>query len=61
VQRVERQLAKLTAEEATLHDKMAADPTDYEGVAKLDARLRDVRAEKEDLELEWLKAAELAE
>ncbi|WP_098464478.1 ABC-F family ATP-binding cassette domain-containing protein [Isoptericola jiangsuensis] len=61
VQRVERQLARLTAEESTLHDRMAADPTDYEGVARLDARLREVLAEKEELELEWLEAAELAE
>jgi hypothetical protein len=52
-------LAKLAAEEKALHDKMAADPTDYEGVAALDARLRELTAEKDELEMAWLEAAEV--
>ena len=60
VQRVERRLSKIAAEEKDLHDKMAADPTDYAGVAALDARLRELSAEKEDLEMAWLEAAEVA-
>ncbi len=61
VQRLERRLTKLVEEEKQLHDKMAADPTDYEGVARLDARLRELLAEKDEVEMEWLEAAELAE
>ena len=61
VQRLERRLTKLVEEEKQLHDKMAADPTDYEGVARLDARLRELLAEKDEVEIEWLEAAELAE
>ncbi|WP_418276056.1 ABC-F family ATP-binding cassette domain-containing protein [Isoptericola jiangsuensis] len=61
VQRLEKQLGRLAQEEARLHDRMAADPTDFEATAKLDARLREVLAEKDELELEWLEAAELAE
>ncbi|WP_402374432.1 ABC-F family ATP-binding cassette domain-containing protein [Isoptericola rhizosphaerae] len=61
VQRLERRLTKLVEEEKQLHDKMAADPTDYEGVARLDARLRELLAEKDEVEMEWLEAAEIAE
>jgi ATP-binding cassette subfamily F protein uup len=61
VQRLEKQLTRLAAEESRLHEQMAADPTDFEATAKLDARLRELLAEKDELELEWLEAAELAE
>lgn len=57
---MERRLAKIADEEKRLHDEMAADPTDYEGVAALDARLRELLAEKEELEMAWLEAAEVA-
>ncbi|WP_277209457.1 ABC-F family ATP-binding cassette domain-containing protein [Isoptericola croceus] len=60
-QRLEKRLTRLAEEEKRLHEKMAADPTDYEGVAKLDARLRELLTEKDEVELEWLEAAELAE
>ncbi|MCA5892924.1 ATP-binding cassette domain-containing protein [Isoptericola sp. NEAU-Y5] len=60
IARVERRLAKVADEEKRLHEKMAADPTDYEGVATLDARLRELAAEKEELEMAWLEAAEVA-
>ncbi|MEG3614398.1 ABC-F family ATP-binding cassette domain-containing protein [Isoptericola haloaureus] len=61
VQRLEKQLARLTQEEARLHEQMAADPTDFEATARLDARLRELAAEKDDLEMQWLEAAELVE
>ncbi|WP_278235275.1 ABC-F family ATP-binding cassette domain-containing protein [Isoptericola sp. AK164] len=61
VQRLEKQLARLTQEEARLHEQMAADPTDFEATARLDARLRELTAEKDDLEMQWLEAAELVE
>ncbi|GAA4719916.1 ABC-F family ATP-binding cassette domain-containing protein [Isoptericola chiayiensis] len=61
VQRLEKQLARLTDEEARLHERMAADPTDFEATTKLDARLRELGAEKDELEMQWLEAAELAD
>ncbi|WP_407316516.1 ABC-F family ATP-binding cassette domain-containing protein [Isoptericola halotolerans] len=61
VQRLEKRLTRLAEEEARLHDQMAADPTDFEATAKLDARLRALLAEKDEVEMEWLEAAELAE
>ena len=39
---------------------MAADATNFEAVAELDAKLRELAEEKESLELEWLEAAEIA-
>ncbi|MDO8144018.1 ABC-F family ATP-binding cassette domain-containing protein [Isoptericola sp. 178] len=61
VQRLEKQLARLADEETRLHEQMAADPTDFEATARLDARLRALQAEKDELEMEWLEAAELVE
>jgi ATP-binding cassette subfamily F protein uup len=59
--RLERRLAKLDADEKKLHEQLAAAATDYARAAELDARLRDVLAEKEQIETDWLAAAELAE
>ena len=58
--RIERRLSRIADDEAKLHDKIAADPTNYDAVAELDAALRELAAEKESLELEWLEAAEIA-
>ena len=60
IARVERRLGKIADEEKALHEKIAADPTDYSAVAELDARLRELAQEKEELEMAWLKAAEVA-
>ncbi|SFK90493.1 ABC-F family ATP-binding cassette domain-containing protein [Geodermatophilus ruber] len=59
--RLERRLAKLTADEEKLHAEMAAAATDYAKVAELDTRLRAVLAEKDEVETDWLAAAEIAE
>ena len=61
VARIERRLAKLAENEKRLHEEMAEKATDFEALADLDARLREVVAEKEELEEEWLLAAEVAE
>jgi ATP-binding cassette subfamily F protein uup len=37
---------------------MAQSATDYEAVGKLDAELRDLAAERERLEEQWLELAE---
>ncbi|MGN6088001.1 MAG: ABC-F family ATP-binding cassette domain-containing protein [Actinomycetales bacterium] len=58
--RLERVLEKLGAEEARLHEQLAAKATDFAAVAELDARLREVVAEREGVEEQWLEAAELA-
>src|SRR3954447_11565482 len=59
--RLERRLAKLTADEEKLHAEMAAAATDYAKVAELDGRLRKLLAEKDQVETDWLTAAETAE
>jgi len=56
--RIERRLDKLSGLEKDLHDKMAAAATDYEKVAELDAKLRELTEERERLEEEWLTLAD---
>lgn len=60
LQKVERQLAKLGEREEKLHAGLAEHATDFERVAGLDAELRAVQAEREDLETRWLELAEEA-
>ncbi|NUS41975.1 MAG: ABC transporter ATP-binding protein, partial [Terrabacter sp.] len=60
ISRIERRLARIADEENTLHEQIAADPTDYAAVAALDERLRELGAEKEELEMAWLESAEVA-
>jgi ATPase subunit of ABC transporter with duplicated ATPase domains len=57
--RLERQIEKLSQREATLHGRMAASATDHQAVLALDAELRALVAEREQLEEEWLQASEL--
>ena len=59
--RLERRLEKLTAEEERLHAQLAAAATDHAKVMELDGRLRTLLAEKDQVESDWLAAAELAE
>ncbi|MGY1772888.1 ABC-F family ATP-binding cassette domain-containing protein [Blastococcus sp. SYSU D00813] len=59
--RLERRLAKLEADEARLHEQLAAAAADYTRAAELDGQLRAVLAEKDQVETDWLAAAELAE
>ncbi|MFC5943084.1 ABC-F family ATP-binding cassette domain-containing protein [Micromonospora harpali] len=56
--RLERQIAKLDQREVALLDQLAANATDYAKVAELDAQLKDVRAEREQVEESWLALAE---
>ena len=59
--RIDRQLTKLANRETELHAQLAEHAADYEKLAELDARLRELAAEKESLEEEWLEAASLLE
>ncbi len=54
----ERQLAKITAEIASLHDQLAASAADHAAVTSLDATLRTRIHEQSELESQWLTAAE---
>ena len=57
LQRLERQLDRLTAREAGLAAELAANATDYEKLTVLGAELKAVQAEKSDLEERWLTVA----
>jgi ATP-binding cassette subfamily F protein uup len=59
--RLERQLEKLSAREAELHEALAAAATDAERLLALDAELRTVVAEKTAVEERWLDLADVAE
>jgi hypothetical protein len=57
--RIERALAKLAEEETSLHQEMALhDQTDYEGLNKLADRARELNANRDRLESEWLETSE---
>ncbi|ROO82707.1 ATP-binding cassette subfamily F protein uup [Actinocorallia herbida] len=56
--RLERQLDKLTKREAELHGQMADAATDHERLLDLDAKLKAVLAEKDEVEMAWLELAE---
>ncbi|NDO89105.1 ABC-F family ATP-binding cassette domain-containing protein [Cellulosimicrobium composti] len=60
INRIERRLSKIAEAEARLHERIAANATDFAAVAELDAELRTLAAEKDDLEAAWLEAAEVA-
>ncbi|TCO34620.1 ATP-binding cassette subfamily F protein uup [Kribbella steppae] len=59
--RIERQLAKLTETEARLHDQLATNASNYERLAELDTELRKLAEERSELETAWFDAAERAE
>ncbi|MGW5262543.1 ABC-F family ATP-binding cassette domain-containing protein [Microbispora sp. NPDC004025] len=56
--RLERQIDKFGEREAKLHAQMAEAASDFERLGKLDAELRDIAAQKEAAELEWMTLAE---
>lgn len=58
LQKVERQLDKMSTRETTLHAQIAEHATDFEKVAKLDSELRELVAERDVLEMRWLELAE---
>ncbi|MBB4917803.1 ABC-F family ATP-binding cassette domain-containing protein [Streptosporangium saharense] len=56
--RLERQLDKLGTREEKLHASMADAAADYGRLASLDAELKEILAEKETVETEWLELAD---
>ncbi|WP_446038643.1 ABC-F family ATP-binding cassette domain-containing protein [Streptomyces sp. SID1121] len=58
LQKIERQLTKMSDRETLLHQQIADHSTDFEKVAKLDAELRQLIGERDELEMRWLELAE---
>ncbi|SHG56814.1 ABC-F family ATP-binding cassette domain-containing protein [Streptoalloteichus hindustanus] len=56
--RLERQLDRLTGREAELHAALAAAATEPDRLLALDAELRTVLAEKDEVEQRWMELAE---
>jgi hypothetical protein len=53
---IERRLAKLEDEHGRIEEEMAAhDPSDYEGLASLNERLKATDDESAGLEAEWME------
>ncbi|MEV0823531.1 ABC-F family ATP-binding cassette domain-containing protein [Nonomuraea rubra] len=56
--RLERQLDKLGEQESRLHAAMADAASDYAKLGSLDAQLREITAQKDTVEAEWLEVAD---
>ncbi len=61
LQRLDKRMESLRRKQATLHDRLATAGADYAAAAALNAELKDVGAELETAELEWLDTAERLE
>jgi ATP-binding cassette subfamily F protein uup len=58
--RIERRMNALSSREAKINNEMAEVGADTDRLIKLDEELRTIRAEMEELEGQWLEAAEVA-
>ncbi|WP_327355512.1 ABC-F family ATP-binding cassette domain-containing protein [Streptomyces sp. NBC_01304] len=58
LQKIERQLSKMSDQETKLHAQIAENATDFGKVAELDAKLRELVGERDELEMRWLELAE---
>ncbi|WP_410538239.1 ABC-F family ATP-binding cassette domain-containing protein [Streptomyces sp. KL2] len=58
LQRIERRLERIEERQAALHAEMAEHATDFGKVAGLDAELRELAGERDELETRWLELAE---
>ena len=56
--RIERTLARLDTDEATIHGQMAETSTDHELLDELGRRLQQMSSKRDALEAEWILAAE---
>jgi ATP-binding cassette subfamily F protein uup len=57
--RIDRQLSRLSAQEERIHAEMADKAADHTAVLSLNDKLRAIIDERETLELEWLSVAEI--
>jgi ATP-binding cassette subfamily F protein uup len=58
LERIERRLERIAREQADLHEQMAAAAADHARVLELDARLRALLAERDEIEEQWLLLAD---
>jgi ABC transport system ATP-binding/permease protein len=58
--RLEQQIARLDQRLATLHEQMAAVASDFQRLTELQHEIESISASKDELELAWLEAAEVA-
>ncbi|MGW0560119.1 ABC-F family ATP-binding cassette domain-containing protein [Streptomyces sp. NPDC003016] len=58
MQKIERQLGKLSDKETKLHAQIADNATDFEKVALFDAELRELVTARDELEMRWMELAE---
>jgi len=58
LQRLERQIDRLSVREGELTAELAASASDYEKLIELGAQLRTIQEEKASLEERWLVVAE---
>src|SRR5512133_3707487 len=58
--RLEQQIARLDQRLSALHDQMAAAASNYQRLTDLQRELELINANKEELELAWLQAADIA-
>ncbi|MDI6909940.1 ABC-F family ATP-binding cassette domain-containing protein [Nocardioides sp.] len=61
IARIDKRLERIAEQEATLTARALEHAQDYERLAELSEELQTLAAEKDELELEWLEAAELLE
>ncbi|MFB9074601.1 ABC-F family ATP-binding cassette domain-containing protein [Citricoccus parietis] len=61
--KLEKQLARMTREEAALHERMAtlSAAGDFGALAEANAQLQDLHQRKDEAEMAWLEAGEIAE
>ena len=59
--RLDKQLEHIAEQESVLNAEVLEHAQDYERLAELSARLSELAVQKDELELEWLEAAELLE
>ncbi|MEY4348591.1 MAG: hypothetical protein RIS43_1010 [Actinomycetota bacterium] len=55
ITRLERSMSKLDEKIADIHQQMASQANDYQAIASLDAKVRELEAEKAALEEQWLE------
>jgi ATP-binding cassette subfamily F protein uup len=58
--RLEQQIARLDQRITALHEQMTAAASDYQQLADLQRTIEEITASKDELELAWLEAAEIA-
>ena len=58
--RLEQQIARLNQQLTALHEQMAAAGSDYQRLTELQREFELISADKDELELAWLEAAEIA-